>query len=152
MCQILLGPPLIAPNSNYLRPYFLLMLPNLLVTGTIFFFLPALTRRILPNYVAGILLLIGYFAARDLGAGAEPGMLASLVDPFGAQALTQQTRYWTIAEQNTRAIALEGHLLYNRLLWLTVGFATAAFGFSRFRFQHAGQSSRRRRAAPEADR
>ena len=48
----------------YVQPYLTLVLPNLLFTAAIFFALPALTRQMLPNYVGGVLLLLGYLHGR----------------------------------------------------------------------------------------
>ena len=38
-------------------------------------------------------------------------------------ALDYYTRYWTVAEQNELYIPIKGVFIYNRLIWLTIGFA-----------------------------
>ncbi|HEV8233699.1 MAG TPA: hypothetical protein VGP84_03840, partial [Gemmatimonadaceae bacterium] len=50
----------------YLSPYLTLVLPNLLFTASIFFALPAITRQMVPNYVGGVLLLLGYLMGGQL--------------------------------------------------------------------------------------
>ena len=79
-----------------LQPYLTLVLPNLLFTAAIFFALPAMTRQMVPNYVGGVLLLLGYLmggsaaqrphrqahwgAARSVRTARDAGAHAILVD------------------------------------------------------------------------
>lgn len=133
--------------AAYIRPYLIFMLPNLLFTAAIFFALPALTRKILPNYVAGITLFVGYLLSGLVVADLDNRLLAAMLDPFGLQTFQQYTRYWTIADQNTVMLGLDGYLLWNRLFWVAVGLVPLVLVFTRFRFQHPseGRSWRRRR-------
>jgi ABC-2 type transport system permease protein len=47
----------------YLMPYLTLILPNIFIFGAVFFILAALTRRMLPVYMASVVMLIGYIVA-----------------------------------------------------------------------------------------
>src|SRR5690606_18580449 len=51
--------------AAYFHPYLVGVLPNLLLTGAVFFVLAALTRQMLANYVGGVLLLVGYLIANN---------------------------------------------------------------------------------------
>ncbi len=126
--------------GTFVQPYVVFILPTLLFTAAIFFALPALTRKILPNYVAGIALLVGYLLATAISQDLDKGMMAALADPFGGEAFYQLTQYWSITEQNTLTVPLSGYLLLNRLLWM--GVAAVVFGlmFVRFRFEHGGEA------------
>ena len=130
----------------YLHPYLTFVIPNLLFAGSLFFALAALTRRMLPNYLGGVLLLMGYnIASILLSADAiTNSSIASLLDPFGQIPASEITRYWTVAEQNSLVIPLEGVFLMNRLLWLGVGAAALAICFWTFEFAHlpGGSSSK----------
>ena len=95
-----------------------MLLPNIVVLGGLFFCLAALTRRMLPVYIASVLLLVGYLAAQGLLRDMDNKTLAALLDPFGVTANAKLTEYWSISERNTRLVPLEGLLLWNRLLWL----------------------------------
>ena len=57
------------------------------------------------------------------------------------------TKYWTLAETNTRLIPLAGAMLWNRVIWLGVGVA-AVIGVSRFFPFSAEALGRRRIEAP----
>ena len=49
----------------------------------------------------------------------ENETLASLLDPFGPRVPSAiATKYWTVAERNTRILELAGTFLQNRLLWI----------------------------------
>ena len=131
--------------AAYLQPYLMYLLPNLLWAGALFFILPALTRKMLPNYVGGVLLFMGYnIAATLLGADAlQNSLVASLVDPFGFISVQEITRYWTVAEQNSMLVPLEGTVLMNRALWILVGVLVLALGYAWFEFSHLPGGSTR---------
>jgi ABC-2 type transport system permease protein len=131
----------------YIWPYAFSMLPNLFTFGAIFFTLAALTRRMLPVYIASVVLLIGYLVASSLSRGIDNKILAAMIDPFGARALSRITEYWSASEKNTRMIPLEGVLLANRLLWCGVGAVVFLFGYWRFRFVGALESGAPKTAA-----
>ena len=129
----------------YMQPWVMYLLPNLLWAGGLFFVLPALTRTMLPNYIGGVLLFMGYnIASTLLGADAlQNSTVASLVDPFGFIAVQDLTRYWTVAEQNSMLVPIEGTILYNRLLWLGVGAVVLTVGYVWFQFSHLSSGSTR---------
>jgi ABC-2 type transport system permease protein len=130
----LLGP---TEFSAYAWPYVTHIYPNLLLTAAIFFSLVALTRQMLPNYIGGVVLLVGYLLSRSLTANLENKTLAAFIDPFGMRAAQITSEYWTIAEKNDRLLPLGGLLLGNRLAWLGVAAVVFAIGYFRFRFSHA---------------
>jgi ABC-2 type transport system permease protein len=120
---------------NYLWPYLVVGIPNLFFAGSLFFSLVALTKRVFVTYAGGVVLLVGYLVATSLMSDLDNKQLAALLDPFGLNALDDLTRYWTVAEQNNRFFPLEGNLLYNRLIWITVGLLPLVYLLWRFDFQ-----------------
>ncbi|MGZ3182591.1 MAG: ABC transporter permease/M1 family aminopeptidase [Telluria sp.] len=120
--------------AMYLLPYLHTALPNLFIFGAIFFVLAALTRRMLPVYVASVVMLIGYIVAPTLARDLDYKTLAALIDPFGTTALIRLTEYWTIAEKNTSMVPFEGVLLLNRVLWLGFAAMVMLLGYWRFHF------------------
>ena len=137
----------------YLHPYLLVVLPNLVFTGAIFFALAAATRQMLPNYVGGVVMLVGYLLANSLTQDLDTRHLAALADPFGLEAVDQATKYWTPAEKNALFVPLGGDFGMNRLIWIAVGLLIFAAVYARFRFSHtAADRSRRTEAVPAAAR
>ncbi len=88
--------------SSYIRPFALLVLPNVLVVSALFFSAGALRR----GFMAILLLGVGLVALWGTGVSlARDGSVwGTLVDPFGNAALEWTTREWTTAERTTRAI------------------------------------------------
>jgi hypothetical protein len=129
----------------FAKPYLVMLLPNILFLGAIFFTLAALARRMLPVYIAGVVVLIGYIVALRLLRDIDNRTLAALIDPLGSTALGLVTRYWSPAEKNTQMLPLAGELLWNRALWLSVGAVVFAFGFARFKLAHLQEGGRRKK-------
>ena len=121
----------------YLSPYLTLVLPNLLFTAAIFFALPAITRQMVPNYVGGVVLLLGYLMGGQLLSDLTSKHTGALLDPFGLRAMQVLTQYWSIADKNARYVPLSGVLATNRLIWIAFGLAVFALAYSRFRFSYS---------------
>jgi ABC-2 type transport system permease protein len=133
----------------YVLPFLVLVLPNLLLTGAIFFSLAALTRQMLSNYVGGVVLVIGYVTAGSFIDKLESRRLAALIDPFGFNGLENTTRYWSVAEKNTQLVGMSGELLLNRLIWMGVAAVVFALCYRAFRFAHQAPARRRRGAVAD---
>jgi len=139
-----------AMPAAYIAPYVSVVIPNTLLMGALFFSMALLSRRILPVYMASVVLLIGYLIASSLTQKIEDKAIAALLDPFGMFAEQRVTEYWTITEKNTRLLWPQGLLLWNRVIWL--GLATALFAFTlhKFGFVYAPESRRTRKPVDDA--
>jgi ABC-2 type transport system permease protein len=137
--------------AAFVQPYLVMLLPNILVLGAFFFGLAALGRRMLPVYIAGVVVLIGYLIAVRLLRDIDNRAIAALVDPLGSSALGLVTRYWSAAEKNVRIVPLADELLWNRAIWLAVGAAAFAACCARFRMSFAAPEGRRRGRAPASE-
>ncbi|MET1110844.1 MAG: M1 family aminopeptidase [Allosphingosinicella sp.] len=138
----------LGPNRLAYYAYGLLVfgLPNLLVTGAIFFTAATLTRSMMWTYVAVIFFFLGWLILTGV-AQAKPELrdTMALIEPFGAGAFRNAARYWTAAESNVTMPAVEGAILLNRLIWLGVAAAFLALGIARYRFAEPGLSKKRRK-------
>jgi len=119
---------------NYLQPFILFVVPNTLLVGAIFFSLVTFSRNMVAGYVGCIALILIKSIASSLLGDLDNQTIASLLEPFGEQALNKITKYWSPAEQNSLSIPFEGVLLFNRLLWLGIGLGITVFTFFRFKF------------------
>jgi len=120
--------------STWIKPYLFTLLPNLFIFGAIFFVLAALTRRMLPVYVAAVVMTIGYTVAPSLARDLDFKTLAALIDPFGTTALFLLTEYWPLAERNLNPVDLQDVYLLNRLLWCGFALLALLLGYWRFHF------------------
>ncbi|TYZ10112.1 hypothetical protein FY528_09625 [Hymenobacter lutimineralis] len=135
-------PERLGPNvaAAYLLPYLQLVIPNLLLSGAIFFTAATLTRSALAIYLGGVLFLVLYTISGTLQQDLDNDTLSTLLDPLGGSAIDLTQRYWTVAEKNTRLLPWSTWLVQNRLLWLGVAFTTLAACFAFFRFSFANKA------------
>ncbi|HSY13845.1 MAG TPA: M1 family aminopeptidase [Verrucomicrobiae bacterium] len=143
------GPQMV---GAYFQPYFINVLPNLLFLTAIFFALSTLSRKMLPVYVASVLVLIGYFTVGQLNnTTLTASVRAALADPLGGAAIDRITRYWTPFQRNTQLIPLEGIIFANRALWLGLGAIFLIFAYVKFEFAYPAEKSKRRVAVDEKE-
>ena len=129
----------------YLWAFAVMVIPTLLFATSLLFAFAVLTRSPLATYAASVVIYVLYMVCAALtnsplmaqsrpGSGG-PGLLGSLLDPFGMTAFFDVTRYWTVVAKNQRYVALEGGLLLNRVLWIALSFAILAIAYKAFRFR-----------------
>ncbi|MGB3616731.1 MAG: M1 family aminopeptidase, partial [Catalinimonas sp.] len=134
---------------HYWQPFFTAALPTLFVCGALFFMGGALSRRMLIVYTQGAILFGLYFLALTFAGQLDNRDVRALLDPFGLNASSVLTEYWTVAERNTQTIPLTGILLWNRLLWVGVGLLALAGTYFVFSFTKR-RGGKVRKAAPAA--
>ena len=151
------SPGVDAANIGPLRPaafltaYAFIALPNAFAASAIQFLFAIRSGRAMAGYAASLLLFfVGFFIAAFLLFRRGFG---KLLDPIGVRFILEDLSHsWTTYEKSWRLLALEGALLANRLVWITVALAALAITYSNFRFAHRTGSSwwsrwRTRRAA-----
>src|SRR5690606_21665376 len=67
----------------YVQPYFLFVLPNLVLVAAVLFAIGMLARHVLPVYLTAIGLLIACVVALNYANQIESPILTGLVDPLG---------------------------------------------------------------------
>jgi ABC-2 type transport system permease protein len=141
----------LGPNrlAYYAYGLFVFGIPNLVVTGAVFFTAATLTRSMMWTYVAVVVFFLAWLILSGI-AQARPELRDSiaLIEPFGIGAMSNATKYWTTAERNIGLPAVEGTILLNRLLWLAVASAFLAFAIARYRFAEPGLSKKKKKAEP----
>jgi ABC-type transport system involved in multi-copper enzyme maturation permease subunit len=128
----------------YVYSILVMVVPNLLLAGAIFFAVAALTRSVMITYSSVVAFFVAYGIAEEMGSDLEYEAAAALLDPFGMTAFSLATRYWTVFQKNTQVLPLEGLYLWNRVLWLSVSLAILAFAFWRFRFATGSRKTRKK--------
>jgi ABC-type transport system involved in multi-copper enzyme maturation permease subunit len=134
------------PNSliNYFQPWLTLILHNLWLASSIFFALIIFTSTIRSIYAGGIVIFIGYLLANFLTQDIENKDLVQLIDPFGLNSFSLQTRYLTPFEQNSFLVSVSGNLLLNRILWSSVGLVFFIASYFRFSFNYFFQTAQKK--------
>ncbi len=135
-----LGPFALWP---YVYSLLVIVIPNLLLAGAIFFAVAALTRSVMITYSSVVAFFVAYAISSTLIADIEKEWIAGLLDPFGFNAFSLATRYWTVFQKNTQVIPLSGIYLWNRVLWLSAAVVILAFAVWRFQFSTGSRKTRK---------
>lgn len=138
-------------GAAHVQAYLLLLLPNMVLTGAVLFTLAALFRQMLPAFLGGMVLFIGYLYMGESREQVANPTVAMLMDPLGTSLVEDLTRYWTPVQQNTQLIGYPETLLWNRLFWIAMAVALLLVLHRRFRFAHPAGSARRRGRRTVAD-
>ncbi len=131
----------------YAYSFAFLVLPNVLVTGAVFFALATWSRSMAATYAGVVAFFVAYAIAQALLSDVENEQIVALVDPFAIGAFQVATQYWTTAERNARVLGLDPTLLQNRALWVGVG--ALVFGLTYWRFSFTEKEKARRRGEKE---
>lgn len=126
-------------------------IPNTLFVGGVLYAVAINTRSTLYSFVAATALLVGYIVAGNMISDMENEQLAALLDPFGFQAFSVVTKYWTVDEKNSQAAALTGLLLLNRVIWMAVGMAVLMAGYRFFHFGEKSSAKRKKQVVETED-
>ena len=121
----------IGPNHLwwYLQPFLSIIVVQIFFLGSLFFVVAALSRKIFVVYVQGAVLFMVYLIGLTV-FGATRSLerfWSGIFDPVGLQLIDAVSRYWTVVEKNSLLLSWSPHVasgvfLYNRILWLSVGF------------------------------
>ncbi|NGX39283.1 MAG: hypothetical protein KR126chlam1_00606 [Chlamydiae bacterium] len=134
--------------SFYLTPYLTTILPNMFFLGSIFIAIASFFKKMSPIYVTSIVFLVGNLIAKVLFSDLDNRFFSAMLDPFGFISLNEVTRYWSIAEQNTRVIPLSGVFLYNRVFWASFGSLILLMGYSLFNPYELVKEKKKNTATP----
>ena len=145
------APEIIGPfrPAAYLAAYAFIALPNAFIATTFQFSIALISGRSMASYFGSLLLVfftvpVPFIVFFALGQPA----VARLLDPIGLIAImNEMMSEWTIVEKNVRMFTLEGAMLWNRLLWLTIATATLLVVHRRFRLAHRAVADPLRRLA-----
>src|SRR5262249_18263609 len=115
--------------SAYVVAYVVVAVPNLFVTGAVFFAVATATRSLLATYLSAAVLFVLYVVLRTLTFRGSSHSLGAMSETFGLMALLADVAYWTNVEAKTLLIPLDGWLMWNRLLWVGIGAVLLAVSF-----------------------
>ncbi len=94
-CLAASGTPLAGPFrvADFVLPFLIFSVPNLLLLGAIFFSLTTFTRSTLSAYLFCIILLVIRTITASITADLDNKTLAAVLEPFGSEALGLITQY-----------------------------------------------------------
>ncbi len=126
--------------------YFLFILPNMFLAGSVIFFLAHKFKNTIISFVGAMGIIVAYLTSDTFLSDLDNQHLAALTDMFGMNTYDVYSRYFTPAERNTLSPAFEGIILQNRLIWLAVSVVISLISFKAFSFREKLKKSRRVKA------
>jgi ABC-2 type transport system permease protein len=126
----------------HLKGIVVFAIPNTLFIAAVIFTIAVLSRSTIVSFVGSLLLLAGYGTAQALTSDLKNERLGALIDPFATRTFAIATKYWTVSDKNHLSLGLSGLLLWNRMIWLSVGALLFAFAYWRFSFSERGRAKR----------
>jgi ABC-2 type transport system permease protein len=122
----------------YLWSFAVVVVPNVLFTSALLTLLAITSRSILWVYIGILGFIVLYFVSGVLIDKLDNVWLSTLMDPFGINAISRTTRYWSTEESNLQLPEISGYILANRALWLGVALILAGSAFKLFNTDRAG--------------
>lgn len=115
--------------------YFIFILPNMFFAGAIIFFLAHKFKNTIISFVGALAIIVAYIASGTLMSDIENETIAAITDVFAVRTYSVYTQYFTPIEKNTLNPTLEGIILKNRLLWISVGVFFTVISYLTFTFR-----------------
>ena len=124
-------PETLAPNdiTHYLVVFFGFVMPSMFTVAAVIFAVAVSSRSMIYSYLAALGILILYISV------VSSSSISSVWDPLMVDVLSEQTRYWTAAERNSKLPGYTGIVLANRLIWIGVAVGFFALAYSLFSFR-----------------
>lgn len=137
----------------YIYVYLVLCVPTLFILCACFFSLATVTRSMITTYIVALVVLMAYLLTTTYFARKEFADIAALLDPFGMSGFRSVTEHWTASERNTLLPPVAGNFLWNRVMWIAIGFALLGLTWRTFRIQSnsATRTSKRKSAEDQAE-
>lgn len=136
---------------HHLQPFLLFAVTEIFFTGALFFTVGALTRNIVFVYLQGVVFLGLYLVLLVLTGNNSDFLLKTwpaVIDPLGLITAQKITRYWTVAEKNSLTIPFRDVMLWNRLLWSSIGVLSLLALARFFPFSAEALTTRRSKKRP----
>ncbi len=130
----------------FIQSYVLFVIPNIFFVGAIVFLLVTLTRNVYVGFILVLVLLILQIVVGSLTENMDDKFIAALVDPYGDQALSYVTKYWSVEEQNVNDIPFDKAIVWNRIIWIGVGVFAFFVTYTTFSFSQSPISLSRKKA------
>ncbi len=106
--------------ATFVNNYFLFILPNMFFAGVIIFAAANRWKSTVVSFTSAFIIMMGYIISTSLMSDMDNEKIAALIDIFGTNTFSIDTKYYTAVEKNSLNPGLHGYLLINRLIWTAV--------------------------------
>ncbi|MEZ0542924.1 M1 family aminopeptidase [Fibrella arboris] len=121
--------------SAHVNAFLTFAMGNTFISGAFIFMLAALSRSTVVAFVGAVLLLVAQAVAGNLLGDLDNETLVAYFDALGFGPFELATKYWTVADKNTRSVGLlDGYMGINRAIWFGIGLLWLGITYLRFSF------------------
>jgi len=117
--------------NHYIFIFICYLLPSIFTLSALIFAVAILTRSMLYSYLAALGVLILYITVLNTS------LISNLWDPFMAELVFDQTKYWSAAELNSQILGFSGEILANRLIWFLFSICVLAMAYWFYSFANS---------------
>ncbi|MBX2952532.1 MAG: hypothetical protein KF870_08500 [Leadbetterella sp.] len=121
----------------FIQSYVIFVIPNIFFIGAIIFLLVTLTRNVYIGFIFILVLLILQIVIGNLTENMDDKFIAALIEPYGQEALSYVSKYWSIEEQNVNDIPLDKAIFLNRAIWVGTGILALVVAYLTFSFSQS---------------
>ena len=138
------------PWLAFFNSFLLFVLPNMLLCGSIIFALATKFKSTIISFLGALFIILGYSISASLMSDVDNQSLAALVDVFGLRAYLVDTLYYSPFEMNTVTMGFSGHLLKNRILWISVALIILFLSYWNFSFSAKAKKVKKEKSGDTA--
>ncbi len=134
-------------SEMFINNYFLFILPNMFFAGAIIFATANKWKSTVISFTGAFLIIIGYIISSTLMSDIDNETIAGLVDVFGINSYSLESKYYTAVERNTLSPGFNGILLTNRLIWTGVGILILIVSYTLHSFKEKNKKLKKQKAS-----
>ncbi|PCJ27022.1 MAG: hypothetical protein COA97_04850 [Flavobacteriales bacterium] len=120
--------------ETLLNSYLLFILPNMFFAGAIIFAMATKWKNTIISFLGTIVIIVVNSVAGTLTSDLDNETMGALIDMFGTDAFSIDTKYLTPSEKNAQGAQFGGLLLINRIIWVIVGSIVLGLSYFSFSF------------------
>lgn len=120
----------------HIHSIFTMVLPNLIIIGSILFLIASWTRSINSSFLGAIAVVVMFNAISGLNDKIDNKTIAALSDPFGFMPLMYYTKKWSVYEKNYLLFPLDWKYFLNRCIWVSFAIVLWFVALNIDKFKH----------------
>lgn len=118
----------------FINSFLLFIVPNMFIAGALIFAVANTWRSTIVSFIATIIIIAIYLISGAFLQDVNTEIWAAFTDILGINAHTIDTKYFTSLEKNTKIVSFNGLLLWNRVVWGSIGTIILLLAYFSFSF------------------
>ncbi|GAA4800212.1 M1 family aminopeptidase [Litoribaculum gwangyangense] len=129
--------------KTFINNYFIFVLPNMFFVGTVIYAISNKWRSTVISFAGTLIIIVAYIISGNLMSDIDNETLAALTDIFGNRTYSIQSQYYTPMEKNTLSPTFSGLVMWNRMIWISLGVIILLLSYFTFSFQEKNKKAKK---------